>query len=95
MTTDGIREEIQLGTEPQDGIIPPDPPRPAEALPPAPGEIVLNLSLSLAEIGVIAASLQTCVHWKAVTQPSQLNVVNSILRKIHDAKLAWVKEHPE
>ncbi len=77
-----------------DGPVPAEAPKEAEVLPPAPGEIMLPLTLTLAEIGACAASLQTCVQWKAITQPSQLNVVNSVLRKFHDAKQKYIQEHP-
>ncbi len=77
-----------------DGPVPQEPPKLAEILPPGPGEIQLHLTLTLAETGCIAASLQTCVQWRAITQPSQLNIVNSVLRKFHDAKQKYVEEHP-
>ena len=71
----------------EDGIVPERPAQTAEALPPAPGEATLTVTLTLSETGAIAASLQTCVHSGWVRQPSDLNVVNSVLRKLHDAKL--------
>ncbi len=77
-----------------DGPIPQPAPREAEVLPPAAGEPLLTLTLSLAEIGCVAASLQTCVQWGAIKQPSLLNVVNSVLRKFHDAKQRYVQENP-
>lgn len=73
--------------------IPTPEPQPALALTPAPGEITLTLTLRLSELGVIAASLQTCVRAGAIVQPDRLNDVNSVLRKFHDAKLAHMKEH--
>ena len=91
-------ETTKAGTPPapaaEDGVIPPKPVAVAEVLPPAPGEDLLALSLTLAECGAIGASLQTCVHSGWVRQPSALNVVNSVLRKLHDAKLQYAKEHP-
>ncbi len=76
-------------------VIPPPPVLPAEVLPPAPGEALLSLSLSLSEIGCIAASLQTAVHSGWIKQATHVNTVNSVLRKFHDAKVQYVKEHPE
>ena len=70
-----------------DGPVPQRPVQTAEALAPAPGEMTLTVTLTLSETGAIAASLQTCVHSGWVRQPSDLNVVNSVLRKLHDAKL--------
>ncbi len=70
-----------------DGPVPPASVPVAEALAPAPGEMTLTVTLTLTETGAIAASLQTCVHSGWVRQPSDLNVVNSVLRKLHDAKL--------
>ena len=78
----------------EDGIVPERPAQPAEALAPAPGEQVLTLTLTLSETGAIAASLQTCVHSGWVRQPSDLNVVNSVLRKLHDAKLELAERLP-
>ena len=66
----------------------------AEALSPAPGEQTLTLTFTLNETGAIAASLQTCVHSGWVRQPSDLNTVNSVLRKIHDAKLELAEKLP-
>jgi hypothetical protein len=77
-------------TTTQEEVIPPRAALVAEALPHAPGEQMLTLTLTLAEVGAIAASLQTCVHSGWVRQPSDLNVINSVLRKIHDAKLVLV-----
>ena len=71
----------------EDGIVPERPAQLAVALPPAPGEMTLTVTLTLTETGAVAASLQTCVHSGWVRQPSDLNVVNSVLRKLHDAKL--------
>ena len=71
----------------EDGPVPAKPAPEAVALPPAPGETTLPLTLTLSEVGAISASLQTCVHSGWVRQPSDLNVVNSVLRKLHDAKL--------
>ena len=70
-----------------DGPVPERPAQTAETLAPALGEMTLTVTLTLTEIGAIAASLQTCVHSGWVRQPSDLNVVNSVLRKLHDAKL--------
>ena len=78
----------------EDGPVPEKPAEPAVALPPAPGEMTLTVTLTLTEIGAIAASLQTCVHSGWVRQPSDLNVVNSVLRKLHDAKLELAERLP-
>ncbi len=77
-----------------DGPVPERPAQTAEALAPAPGEATLTVTLTLTEIGAIAASLQTCVHSGWVRQPSDLNVVNSVLRKLHDAKLELAQRLP-
>jgi hypothetical protein len=55
---------------------------------------MLTLTLTLNEVGAIAASLQTCVHSGWVRQPSDLNTVNSVLRKLHDAKLELAERLP-
>lgn len=72
-------------------MIPPKPIPIAEVLPPSPGSPLLNVVLSLDELGCIAASIQLCVHVHAIAQPSALNVANSVLRKIHDAKMELVR----
>ncbi len=77
-----------------DGPVPPASVPVAEALAPAPGEMTLTVTLTLTETGAIAASLQTCVHSGWVRQPSDLNVVNSVLRKLHDAKLELAERLP-
>jgi hypothetical protein len=89
-TTTGIASEPSL----PDGAIPTQPMQVAQALTPAPGEITLMLTLTLSELGIIAASIQTCVRAGAIRAPDLLNCANSVLRKFHDAKLAYVKEHP-
>ena len=78
----------------EDGTVPEKPAEPAQALAPSPGEAMLTLTLTLNEVGAIAASLQTCVHSGWVRQPSDLNVVNSVLRKLHDAKLELAERLP-
>ncbi len=75
-------------------VIPEKPPAIAEILPPVPGEAPLTLLLSLSEIGCIVASIQTSVRSGWIRQPSDVNVANSVLRKVHEAKLQYVKEHP-
>jgi hypothetical protein len=78
----------------EDGPVPATPEQPAVALAPNPGEATLTLTLTLNEAGAIAASLQTCVHSGWVRQPSDLNTVNSVLRKLHDAKLELAERLP-
>jgi len=78
----------------EDGPVPAAPAELAVALPPSPGEATLTLTLTLNEVGAIAASLQTCVHSGWVRQPSDLNTVNSVLRKLHDAKLELAERLP-
>lgn len=76
-------------------VIPAPPTRVAEVQPAQPGEATLPLALTLSEIGAIAASLQTAVHAGWVREPQQLNVVNSVLRKFHDAKEQLVAKEQE
>ena len=78
----------------EDGPVPAAPEQPAVALPSSPGEATLTLTFTLNEVGAIAASLQTCVHSGWVRQPSDLNTVNSVLRKLHDAKLELAERLP-
>ena len=73
------------------GPVPSQPLLLAEIQPPAPGEQLLDVPLLLSEIGMIAASLQTCVHAGWIREPSRLNLANSVLRKFHEAKLKLVE----
>ena len=82
-------------TDPQDGVIPAAPAREAEVQPAQPGEATLTLLLTLSEIGVIAASLQTSVHAGWIKQISHVNLANSVLRKFHEAKLHYVRENSD
>jgi hypothetical protein len=75
-------------------VIPAKPIALAEVQPPKPGEAQLDVQLTLSEIGAITASIQTCVHSGWIRQTSALNVVNSVLRKFHDVKLQYAKDHP-
>ena len=89
-----LAPETPKPTENLDEVIPPKPQTPAEVLPPAQGEPLLRVELTLAEIGAVTASIQTCVHSGWIRQASALNVVNSVLRKFHDAKLQFAKDNP-
>jgi len=82
-------------SSPEDGVIPPRPKLLAEVQPPKPGQALLDVQLTLDEMGAISASIQTCVHSGWIRQTSALNVVNSVLRKFHDIKARYVQEHPE
>jgi hypothetical protein len=77
-----------------DGPVPAKPLAVAEIVPPAPGEATLNMTLSLSEVGCIAASIQTSVRSGWIRQPSDLNVANSVLRKFHEAKLKLAETLP-
>lgn len=74
--------------------IPDQLPQNAEVQQPGPDEHLLTVSLTLKEIGAISACVQTSVHSGWIKAPSDLNTVNSVLRKFHDAKVIYVKEHP-
>jgi hypothetical protein len=77
-----------------DGPIPAGAAKVAEIQPPAPGEPVLDMQLTLSEVGCIAASIQTAVRSGWVREPSHLNVANSVLRKFHEAKLKLAETLP-
>lgn len=89
-----LTEQIDAKKDESGETLPVPTPLPVEIIPPAPGEKLLPLALSLKEIGVVAASMQTSVHSGWIKNPSDLNTVNSVLRKIHDAKVQFVKENP-
>jgi hypothetical protein len=85
-------ETTSSGAEGQDGPVPATPTPIAEILPPPVGQKLLTLELSLDEMACVASSIQLCVHVHAISQPSALNVANSVLRRIHNAKLKYVEE---
>jgi len=104
MTASGTRAEISLTEKldekrkseeiSKDETIPAKPLPSAEVVPPKQGEGQLTLVLTLTEIGAIAACIQTSVHAGWIRHTSDVNTVNSVLRKFHDAKMLFVKENP-
>lgn len=88
-----LTEQIDTRRDESGETIPVPQPLVAEIMVPAPGEALLPLSLTLKEIGAVSASILTGVKSGWIRDPSALNIVNSVLRKCHDAKALYVKEH--
>lgn len=89
-----LTEQLDAKKDLSGEIIPPPQPQTAEILAAAPGEPLLPLSFTLKEIGATAACIVTSVRSGWIKNPSDLNIVNSVLRKIHDAKVQYVKNNP-
>ena len=89
-----LTEQIDSKKDESGESVPVPAAQPAEIQQPAPGEALLTVQLTLKEIGATSACIATSVHAGWIKNLSDLNTVNSVLRKFHDAKQQYVKEHP-